>query len=155
MASGDPLVDSYFNDATVTNVTVKSSYLSPIILQSSSIDPNTKSVTITGLVDGNYVISLTRQGYLVRDIAVTVSGANQNLGDKSMLPGDLVVDGAIDVSDLGAILSIFGSSYGDEVYSPVNDFNVDGSVDVADLGLLLAYFGSDITVYGEFVDFGA
>ena len=134
---------------------MKSSYLSPTILVSTAIDPNTKSVSITGLVDGNYVISLVRQGFLVRDIAVKVSGANQNLGDKSLLPGDLVVDGAIDVSDLGAVLSIFGSSFGDENYSPVNDFNVDGSVDVADLGLLLAYFGSDITIYGESVDFGA
>jgi len=155
MDTGDPSIDSYFNDAIVTKVTLKTSYNSPVILESASIDPLFKSIMIPGLANGNYVLSISRNGFLVRDIAVTISNAAVDLGNKPLIPGDLVVDGAIDVSDLGVLLSAFGASYGDVNYAPVPDFNVDGSIDVADLGVMLANFGSDISIYGESVDFNA
>jgi len=141
MNSGDAVFDAYFNDITVTSVTVKATYLSPEILYSGTINPVTKSITIPGLANGSYVVSLSRIGFLVKDIDVTVSGSNQNIGDKSLLAGDIIVDGSIDVADLGTLLSVFGSTYGDANYYPGNDFNVDGSVDIADIGMLLSNFG--------------
>jgi len=40
------------------------------------------------LEDGSYVFTLSREGYLTRDIAGTFAGGAVDLLDKSMLPGE-------------------------------------------------------------------
>lgn len=54
--------------------------------------------------------------------------------------GDIDMSGAVDVDDLNAVLSAFGTSVG--IGSPVDVANNDGVIDVDDLNVVLANWGS-------------
>jgi hypothetical protein len=54
---------------------------------------------------------------------------------------DVNLSGVVDLSDLTALLSAFGSCYGDPSYTIETDLNGDGCVDLGDLTLLLSAFG--------------
>jgi cytochrome c peroxidase len=56
--------------------------------------------------------------------------------------GDVDGDGDVDQSDLGALLSAFGSCDGDAAYDARADFDQSGCVDQSDLGQLLSNFGT-------------
>jgi len=64
-----------------------------------------------------------------RNLALRVFGS-------SPCEGDIDGNGAVDLSDLAALLATFGST------SAVGDLTGDGVVDLSDLALLLANFGS-------------
>jgi hypothetical protein len=53
-------------------------------------------------------------------------------------PGDANGDGTVNISDLGVVLSQFGSSG----VGLAGDVDLDGDVDITDLGILLANFGT-------------
>ncbi|MCA9283022.1 MAG: hypothetical protein H6812_10230 [Phycisphaeraceae bacterium] len=56
-------------------------------------------------------------------------------------PGDITnADGMVDVDDLNAILSVFGTNVG--IGDPRDTANNDGFVDVDDLNVVLANFGA-------------
>jgi len=55
--------------------------------------------------------------------------------------GDIDGDGDTDLSDLGALLSAYGSFEGDPNYNPAADFDDDGDVDLTDLAWLLSDYG--------------
>jgi hypothetical protein len=57
------------------------------------------------------------------------------------LPGDTDLDGDVDLADLSALLSAFGSCVGGPRYDPSADINNSGCVSLADLSLLLGNFG--------------
>ncbi len=57
------------------------------------------------------------------------------------VPGDTDGDGDVDQSDLGSLLSAYGSTVGDPDYNPAADFDEDGDVDQSDLGTLLSNYG--------------
>jgi len=153
MNTGDTVYDRYMNAAGNTNITVKASYLSQITLATSSIAPSTKTVTIDGLKDGSYVFTLSRNGYLRRDIGVTVSGTDVNLGDKSLFAGEVYVDRIIDGSDSESLFSAIGYTYGAPKYVPNYDLNLDGIIDGTDTEMVFANLGLDVSCYGENVDY--
>jgi hypothetical protein len=55
---------------------------------------------------------------------------------------DLNHDRVIDQSDLGLLLSVWGTSAGSPNFNPLADLNGDGTIGQADLGELLAAYGS-------------
>lgn len=57
-------------------------------------------------------------------------------------PGDVNMDGHVDVSDLASLGSSFGSSVGQPNYNPYADLNGDGMVDIGDLAVIGQNFGS-------------
>lgn len=57
------------------------------------------------------------------------------------LPGDTDLDGDVDLADLSALLSSFGSCVGGPRYDPAADINNSGCVNLADLSLLLENYG--------------
>jgi len=56
--------------------------------------------------------------------------------------GDLDGDGDVDLADLAALLSAYGTCDGDPSYSAAADFDDSGCVDLADLAALLSQYGS-------------
>ena len=56
--------------------------------------------------------------------------------------GDVDGDGDVDLSDLGALLSAYGTCVGDGGYLAAADFDAGGCIDLSDLGVLLAAYGS-------------
>lgn len=56
--------------------------------------------------------------------------------------GDVNGDGVIDLSDLTALLSGFGSGTGDPSYNAAADFDHNGLIDLSDLTTLLSAFGT-------------
>lgn len=57
------------------------------------------------------------------------------------LTGDLDLDADVDLSDLAALLSAFGTCAGDPDYFPAADLDNNGCIELADLALLLANYG--------------
>ncbi|MEI6602892.1 MAG: hypothetical protein WCL54_05355 [Clostridia bacterium] len=151
--TGDTVYDAYMNAAGVTNVSIRSTYLSTTILKTTSVDPVTKTASFASMPNGDYVVSVTRSGYMIRDIAVTVAGGNVSLGDKSMIAGDIFPDEIIDGSDSESMFSAIGYGYGDPNYIVSFDINLDGILDGTDSELLMANLGLDVGYYGESVNY--
>ncbi len=57
-------------------------------------------------------------------------------------PGDVDGDGDVDLSDLGTLLSAYGTCAGDPGYVAAADFDAGGCIDLSDLGVLLAAYGT-------------
>jgi photosystem II stability/assembly factor-like uncharacterized protein len=55
--------------------------------------------------------------------------------------GDVDGDGDVDLADLAALLSAYGTCAGDPVYNPAADFDSSGCIDLADLAVLLSHYG--------------
>jgi len=153
MNTGDTSYDNYMNAAGKTTVTIRNSYLATDIIASTQIDPTSKTATFSGLTDREYLVTVSRNGYLIRDFGITVAGENVNLGDRSLLAGDVFTDGIIDGSDSESLFSTIGFSYGDTTYVPAYDVNLDGIVDGTDSEMLFANLGSDVGIYLEPVDY--
>jgi len=56
-------------------------------------------------------------------------------------PGDLDGDGDVDLSDLAALLAVYGTCTGDPGFDAAADLDGSGCVDLADLATLLAHYG--------------
>lgn len=57
-------------------------------------------------------------------------------------PGDATGDGQIDISDLGIVLTAFGTNAGESGYNAAADLNRDGAVNISDLGIVIQNFGN-------------
>ena len=64
------------------------------------------------------------------------------LGTHAECPQDLDGDGDVDLSDLAALLGVYGAVEGDPNYNPAADFNDDGWIGLSDLAALLSVYGS-------------
>jgi len=62
------------------------------------------------------------------------------------LPGDIDMNMAVDIVDLGILLRSFGYEVGDDMYNILADFNRDNIVDIQDLGILLGYYNMVIYI---------
>ncbi|MEI6602063.1 MAG: hypothetical protein WCL54_01105, partial [Clostridia bacterium] len=153
MTTGDAVYDEYMNLHAATTVSVKNSYLSTQIIDSTKIDPISKSAYFSTLLDGSYLFAISRPGYLTRDISVLVAGTSANLGEKLMIPGDVFSDGIIDGSDSELLFSTVGLGYGDSGFNCQYDLSFDGIIDGTDSEMLFANIGKDASIYGENVNY--
>lgn len=64
------------------------------------------------------------------------------VGSGAPCPGDVNGDLQVDLSDLSALLSAFGSTSCDSTYVAGADVDADGDVDLGDLAALLSQFGT-------------
>jgi len=151
--TGDAVYDQYMNSHGVSSVSVKASYLSSAILAETVVDPTSKTAIIPALSDGNYVLSVTRDGYLTRRVNLNMNGSDVSLGEKSLVAGDVFVDGVIDGSDSEFLFSTIGNSYGHLGYDPSCDFNQDGTIDGTDTEILFTHLGFYVMNYGERINY--
>jgi len=97
---------------------------------------------------GDYILALTKGGYVTRFALVTVNNNNFSVGHRELIPGDLNGDLSVSSADLSILLSNF-AAYGEENYNPDFDLNGDLSVNMADVSLLKFYMNFISFFYGD------
>ena len=87
-----------------------------------------------GIMTGNVI--LTVSGHLIDGTLVVGSDVI-----KVRMPGDVNVDGKVDIKDITLAVKSFGSYPGHPEWNPVADENEDNKVDAVDLSLIARNFG--------------
>lgn len=113
---------------------------------------------IVGVAEGDYILEISRKGYLTRWGKVTIN-ADTYLGHREILPGN--VDGSLhinvngdlriderDVSRLNARRAMIGTTK----YNPAYDLNADGQVDGYDISTILSKWYATVLIYEEISD---
>ncbi|KNY27186.1 glycoside hydrolase family 18 [Pseudobacteroides cellulosolvens ATCC 35603 = DSM 2933] len=98
--------------------------------------------------DTPYTLTLTKPGYLTRQIKSVLVNNNVKLGTKEspldMCAGDVgtkgVQDNVINMSDIIEIAKVFGSVSGDGKYNSDCDFNMDYSINMSDVIIIARHF---------------
>jgi hypothetical protein len=161
---GDEALDAIYNAAWKTVVTLKASVYAETFIAETVVDGAAKTFSFANVANGTYVLSIIRDGYLPREMEITVAGENINLGDKPLLGGDLygpdltvytdiTTDLFIDGADLGVLVANLGIDYENLDYLAKYDIYPDLFVDGADLGTLVSNLGNDYSAYGETISY--
>jgi len=97
--------------------------------------------TITGKLEGLTFIPDSKEIFIVRESSK--SSINFYRFEATLInqPGDVDGDGDVDIFDLFAVASAFGTVEGDTGYNPACDFDSDGDVDINDLYTCGSNFG--------------
>jgi hypothetical protein len=83
---------------------------------------------------GTYTMTFSHAAYLSQSIVVTgLAGTTTTVPDVTLIAGDVNGDGLIDILDLSAVGSQFGST---SPSPPEADLNADGQVDIIDIVLV-------------------
>lgn len=109
---------------------------------------------------GSYILHISRPGYLVRSMSVTVLAdapdvvelAPPGLADEgvfNLYGGDCNNDFTIDTKDQMMVMELmsFGVDHLDPLYDPACDINADGLIDGQDVALIIEMLGNDIWSY--------
>jgi len=100
------------------------------VRSASRVDP-AELIHIRDLAAGSYAIRFQRVDGSPVTTRMAIAAWLPEAGDEP-IPGDLNGDGAVDGSDFGLLLSLWGSSI------PTGDLDGDGTVGGSDIGVLLA-----------------
>jgi len=115
---------------------------------------NEKPVTSIGLYkfhhveEGEYILVLSRAGYVTRFAKVYIGKTDQLLGHRELIAGDVNGDLMIDMSDMSYMIGKF-VPYGDEIYNAKYDFNSDLMVDMTDMSLMYFDLNFNCMLYFE------
>ncbi|MCA9280710.1 MAG: hypothetical protein H6812_13640 [Phycisphaeraceae bacterium] len=127
-----------------TNEVLKVRFL--LVLNSSCLDAFNLGASFSNRANGDMSFMEGEPTFIV-DEGVTVNSVQANIVDNfwtpptTNCPGDIANgDGMVDVDDLNAILSAFGTSVG--IGDPRDTANDDGFIDVDDLNVVLGNFGA-------------
>ena len=104
----------------------------------------------TDVAPGEYVIAISRKGFLIRYGVITVEGSHY-LGHRELLGGDVNNDMKIDAKDQSALRSK-ESIYGTTLYDSTYDLRGLKSIDANDINILRTNFGAPNTIYQETED---
>jgi hypothetical protein len=96
---------------------------------------------------GDYVIEISRSGFLTRYGKITVTG-DTYLGHRELLAGDVNGDFMINDKDFSAFRTKTGT-YGTSNYNWLYDFNSDKSINSIDNNIIRTNLGSYISIYEE------
>jgi len=78
------------------------------------------------------------------DIAVVLSGITASNTVKLSRELDINGDGLVNILDVSAVASSYGSLIGSTLYNPRADFNVDGAVNILDVSLIASFYSSTV-----------
>jgi hypothetical protein len=95
---------------------------------------------------GNYVLVITRAGYIPRFTKINVAG-NKILGHREIVGGDVDESLFVDGTDIGLINARNGNVLGDDRYDSKFDINGNAEIDDTDISLVKYYQGFDHEAY--------
>jgi hypothetical protein len=98
--------------------------------------------TLYDVQPGDYVLMVSRAGYIPRFAKITVSG-NTLLGHRELIGGDVDQSLFIGGEDISLINKYNGNAQGDEKYDPAYDTNGNAEIEDADISLVKYYQGFD------------
>ncbi|MCL2511366.1 MAG: dockerin type I domain-containing protein, partial [Bacteroidales bacterium] len=101
---------------------------------------------------GDYVLEISRQGFLIRYGVVTVTSSGYSMEHREILAGDVNGDLMVTMQDYSTVRSKQGA-YQSANYIWKYDFNGNGTIDNADFSLLMINLGMHYTIYKETFDF--
>jgi hypothetical protein len=97
---------------------------------------------------GDYILEISRQGFLSRYGLVTVVDKSDYFGHREILGGDVNGDGMITEKDLTTIRPKM-SMYGSPFYNVMYDFDGNKAINNNDVGIIRLIFGAYSTIYEE------
>jgi len=104
--------------------------------------------TFQNVAPGNYVLTLSRPGFITRYAKVTVvSGSAPFFEHRELIGGDVNNDMKIDVLDINAINYRIGYAFGDVGYEAQYDINGNTEIEIGDISLVKSYQGFHIQGY--------
>ncbi|MDL2315359.1 hypothetical protein LJC16_03765, partial [Bacteroidales bacterium OttesenSCG-928-C19] len=114
--------------------------------------PNTNigMYTLEGVPAGDYLLVISRAGYLTRYAKITVSG-DGTLGHRELLCGDVNSDNFVTISDL-SLLNANKYSYPSTSYNTRYDLDGNGIVDKNDKDLILFLLNASYLMYTDSYD---
>jgi chitodextrinase len=100
----------------------------------------------------SYTVSIKKDGFLERVLNYLQVLGNIELSETSstplsIWPGDVVIDGAINMSDIMEIYQHFNTAIGSPGYVDICDFNKDGAINSVDTYGLGNHFNTDTSSY--------
>jgi len=96
--------------------------------------------TFHNVAPGNYVLVLSRAGYIPRFAKISVSsGDNTLLGHLQMIGGDINGDFNVDIPNITEISKRIGIAFGDAGYDAKYDLNGNGEIELSDISLVKFY----------------
>ena len=143
--------DAAVNAAAAVTVFLKHSPLGEKLAETTAtlVSGELGTFSFLNIANGDYVVEISRPGYLTRYVSVTVAGGTADMGAKPLLAGDVNGDGSVDDSDADALNASWYTAFGDDGYNVNADFNADGVIADDDYGTLNSNYGKTILDYQE------
>jgi hypothetical protein len=137
-------VENQGNFAETFNITI---YANNTAINSTQIYL-AKGGTLTITFTWNTTDAVEYGDYMLNATATQVVGENDT-SDNSLIngnvkvvhPGDLDIDGDVDIFDVVLIASAYGSQTGDPAYDPNFDVNCNGKIDILDIVTIASHYG--------------
>jgi len=106
--------------------------------------------TFENVAPGNYVLTLSRPGFITRYAKVTVvSGGTPFIEHRELIGGDVNNDMRIDPLDINAINYRLGYTFGDGGYDARYDINGNTEIEIGDISLVKFFQGFHIEGYED------
>ena len=115
------------------------------------IDEHSAFTVVSPAVTGNYDLSVKPAGFLRRTINTNTTSGNVTNANLNLVPGDIVADNAIDLSDYTVLVIYFNRTSADPTWNTLGglgvrpsdcDLNGDGVVDLTDYILVVTNFNT-------------
>ena len=131
----------------ITNYNDKEALATAEVVKTAEKD-NEFTYTFTGVEDGEYVLKISRPGYLSRYKVINVVDGTATIDALEIYAGNVNGDYVIDGKDSGPLFLALGDWDDDPGYSVTYDFNTDGTIDGQDTGVLFSRLNAKDD-YGE------
>ncbi|MCX7748890.1 MAG: DUF4434 domain-containing protein [Clostridia bacterium] len=101
------------------------------------------SFTLTGILESSagYILEIDKPGYLKRTIDNIIINSNVTIAQPIVIwAGDIISDGAINMSDIVSLIQYFNTAKGQTGYNPTCDLNQDNAVNMTDIIIICMHF---------------
>ena len=145
--------DTEFNSAIEATVDLNTFYTGEFVatmhLKDWSVSNNEyASYSMTGVHSGDYLVKTKRPGYLTHYQKISLIDNAIDLGNVTLIPGDVNGDDVINNDDLNIVNNLSGSEYGSESYISSADINSDKIINSEDVSLVNANMNKTSNEYG-------
>ena len=156
---GDPYVNEVTNNAATYDISLRKADDMSTVLYQMAVNEETGEYSIENVVAGDYIMVMSRPGFLTRYCNVTVEATDVTVAYKELVLGDLddshdVVSTADNDAIAGAVqngdINVYEVA---EAYPVQYDFDVDGNIGTADVDTQAAVIAAgDISAFDAYTD---
>jgi len=101
--------------------------------------------------EGNYLLVISRQGFLTRIGKIKVEAGKEYLGHREILAGDVDANYRVNTTDVSRVRGKYLTKWGvNNEYDPRYDFDGNGEIDYSDIDYTYFNFGATFSIYREY-----